>query len=356
MQIQNKIHPFINLEINKRTPDMRKTQLTRSLCLSSLFLVFVIFSCKKEELRSKELLVFIPGEYGSVNNSITASLTHTPLLVWGNTSFDISVAATREVPTDVEVYVKPDTSVSKYNEENKTSYLLLPSTAYKLTGDAKRTISSGKLVSDPLKIEITAAASLTDIKGYVLPITIEKVSSKDKGVQISTNQSTVYLAIPYQFTNVDTAQTGLTGTLMSRTGWSVTVSNSSSGSSNQASNLLDGNSATVWRSSSSSTAAKTITLNMGTEQTVSGFRISPNYTNVNENATEMTISTSSDNITYTIQGVWKGTGPATGSSATAPDYKKVNFIAPVQARYFRFDITARVSGNIVGAAEINAIQ
>jgi hypothetical protein len=335
---------------------MRKTQKTISLSFSSLLLLFVIFSCKKDELRSKELLVFIPGEYGSVNNTITASLIHTPLSVWGNTSFDISVAATREVAADVDVYIKADTSVSKFNEANKTGYLLLPSTAYKLAGDNKRTISSGKLVSDPLKVEIIDAASLTDARGYMLPVAIEKISSKDKGVQVSANQSIVYLVIPYQYTNVDTVQTVLVGTVKSRTGWSVTVSNSSSGSSNQASNMLDGNNATVWRSSSSSTAAKTITLNMGIAQTVKGFQLSPNYNNVNENATEMIISTSDDNVTYSVQGTWKGTGPASGSSASAPDYKGVNFITPVTARYFKFDITARVNGNIVGVAEINAIQ
>jgi hypothetical protein len=70
----------------------------------------------------------------------------------------------------------------------------------------------------------------------------------------------------------------------------------------------------------------------------------------------MIISTSDDNVTYSVQGTWKGTGPASGSSASAPDYKGVNFITPVTARYFKFDITARVNGNIVGVAEINAIQ
>lgn len=334
---------------------MRKTQLNRSLSVILLFFVFVISSCKKDELRSKELLVFVPGEYGSVNNTITAALIRTPLSVWGNTSFNISVAATREVPADVEVYIKADTSVSKYNADNKTNYLLLPSAAYKMN-ESKRTISSGKIVSNPLKIEITDAASLSDTKGYILPITIEKISSKDKGVQVSANQATVYIAIPYQYTNVDTVQTVLAGTLMPRTGWSVTVSNSSSGSSNQASNILDGNNATVWRSSNSSTAAKSITLNMGTTQTVKGFQFSPNYTNMNENPTQMTVSTSADNVTYTVQGVWKGTGPSGTSGATAPDFKGVNFLVPVNARYFKFDITSWVSTNVVGVAEINAMQ
>lgn len=332
---------------------MRKIFSTRLLLF--MFFVLMIAACKKDGLRSKELLVYIPAEFGSVNNTITASLIRTPLSVWGSMNYDVTVSATREVPVDVEVFLKADTSVAAFNTANQTNYLLLPAAAYKFGGNSK-TIAAGKQSTDPIRIEITDPASLADTRGYILPISIDKISTKDKGVQISSNQSTVYLVIPYRYTNIDSVQTVLAGPMMSRTGWTVTVSNSSSGTANQASNLLDGNDATVWRSSNSATAAKTITLNMGTTQTIKGFRISPNYNNVNENATEITVSTSTDNVTYTPQGVWRGTAPAVGSSAAAPDYKGVNFLAPVQARYFRLDITARVSGNIVGAAEIHAIQ
>jgi len=318
--------------------------------------IVFITACQKDDLTSKELLVYMPGEYGSVNSTITASLIHTPLSVWGNTNFDVPVYATREVPANVDVYIKADTAISTYNLQNKTNYLLLPASSYKIVSDNKRTIVSGNLSSDPLKIQIIDAASLTDSRGYLLPLSIERISSEDKGVLVSSNQSTTYLAVPYQFTNVDTVETIPAGSLISRTGWSVTVSNSSSGTANQASNLLDGNNATVWRSSNSSTAAKNITLNMGSQQTLKGLRFSPNYTNTNENATQMTVSSSNDNVTFTVQGIWRGTGPASGSSATTPDNKGISFIIPVQARYIKLDITAWVSSNVVGMAEIYAIQ
>ena len=57
-----------------------------------------------------------------------------------------------------------------------------------------------------------------------------------------------------------------------------------------------------------------------------------------------------------MQGIWTGTGPATTSSAVSPDIKGIDFIAPVVAKFFRFDITAWVSGSRVGIAELNAIQ
>jgi hypothetical protein len=95
---------------------------------------------------------------------------------------------------------------------------------------------------------------------------------------------------------------------------------------------------------------------MPAAQQVSGFKFTPNYNSTSENATQMTVSSSNDNVTFTVQGIWKGTGPAAGSSSSAPDFKGVNFLVPVTARYWKFDITAWVSTNVVGVGEINAIQ
>jgi hypothetical protein len=336
---------------------MKRTKLLSKSVQLSLMVLIIFGSCKKDELESKELLVFVKGEYGSTNSTITASLTRTPNDVWGNKSFEIPTYATRPVTADIDVYIYPDDRfVAQYNQANGTNYLLLPANTYTISTDYRRTIHAGSNSSDPVKLQITNAAALTDTRGYVLPLTITKIDGKDKGAKISNNQATVYIAVPYKYTNVDTVQTVLSGTLLSRTGWSVTVSNSSSGTANQASNILDGNNGTWWRSSNSATAAKSITLTMPAAQQVSGFKFTPNYNSTNENATQMTISSSNDNVTFTVQGIWKGTGPAAGSSSSAPDFKGVNFLVPVTARYWKFDITAWVSTNIVGVGEINAIQ
>jgi hypothetical protein len=120
--------------------------------------------------------------------------------------------------------------------------------------------------------------------------------------------------------------------------------------------MLDGNATTAWRSSNSATAAKWVSIDMGSTRQIKGIQISPNYVSVNENATGIRVSTSEDNITWTTQGNWKGTGPVTGSSATNPDLKGINFIRPVTARYFRLDITSWVSTNRVGIGELNVIE
>jgi len=334
---------------------MKKTNLSsKTILASGILLLALLGACKKDGLESKELLVYAKGEYGSTNNSVVAALTQTPVAVWGNMSFDIPVYATREVAADVDVYMEPNSSlVAQFNRDNGKKALLLPTLAYQINSNRHK-IPAGSTVSDPMTVQIINAASLTDTNGYVLPLTITKVEGQDKGVRVSTTRATTYLYVPYNYTNVDTTQVPLAGATMSRTGWAVMVSNTTSGALGPA--MLDGSNTTAWRSSNSTTAAKWVVLNMGSQQTIKGFKLVPNYVATAENPTQMTVSTSNDNINWMVQGIWKGTGPASSSSATSPDFKGVNFLVPVKAQYFRFDITALVSGGRVGIGELYAIQ
>lgn len=331
---------------------MRKISVFSKIFLSGIATVMLLSSCKKDELNSTDLLVYMQGDYGSTNNSVTASLIQTPIAVWGNTTFNVPVFSTREVTADVSVTVTPAPSlVDQFNTANGKKALLLPSANYQINS-SQHTIQAGTFQSDPLTIKIVNPANLTDTNGYVLPLTISAIAGKDKGVQISSNRATTYFYVPYNYTNVDTVQTPLTGTLMARTAWTVSVSGTTTGALGPA--MLDGNNSTAWRSSNSTT--RWAILNMGSQQTVKGFQIVPDYVTTSENPTQMTISTSNDGVNFTVQGIWKGTGPAGTSSATAPDIKGVNFLAPVKAQYFRFDITAVVSGTRTGIGELNAVQ
>ncbi len=321
-------------------------------CLLGLIL---LGSCKKNNgLDSKDLLVYMQGDFGSASNTITASLTQTPVAVWGNTTFTVQAWSTRQMVAATEVYLVPDSqSVAQYNLVNKKSCLMMPAGTYSIDA-SNHVIAADSLQSDPFTVTITNAAALTDTNGYVLPLTINKVTGNDKGVGISGNRATAYLYVPYAFTNVDTVQTPLSGTLLDRTAWKVTVSNTTSGALGPA--MLDGSNTTAWRSSNSSTAAKYVILNMGSQQSVAAFQLVPDYVTTTENPTQIKVSTSPDSTTWTVQGIWKGTGPAATSSAASPDIKGVNFLAPVQAKFFRFDITAWVSGSRTGIGELNAVQ
>lgn len=328
----------------------------RNTGLSALLVLILFSACKKDELRSKELMVYMLGDKSSLTNATIMSFVHNPLSVEGNTTTDLYIYATREVAADITVNVAADLSaVDAYNAKNGTQHLPMPATAFRIVSTGPYTIPAGATRStNPIQIEITDAAALNDPKGYILPVGITTITSKDKGVQASSTHRFVYVNVTYEFNNIQPNQTASASAPMTRTGWTVTVSNTTSNA--PATNLLDGSNSTVWRSSNSSTAAKWVIVNMGSAQTVNGFVISPNYTSTTENATRMQIATSDDNVTWTEQGRWTGTGPATGTSASAPDFKGVNFIAPVTAQYVRFTITAQTSTSRVGMAEINAVQ
>ena len=321
-----------------------------------LLLTAALASCKKDEgLVSKELLVYMPGEYGSTNNTVTLPLLHTPVSVSGTTVAKLAPRATREVAADIDVTVAADTSlVRNYNRVNGKNLLILPDNTYRIVNPGKFRIKAGSVSADSLQIEITRPEMLKNPAGYLLPLSIVRLDGTDKGAAISSNQRAVYINVTYSYSNIDTLQSTLAGTLMSRTGWSVTVSNTTAGALGPA--MLDGSNTTAWRSSNSSTAAKWVILDMGSAQTVKGFRLTPNYVAVAENPTTIAVSTSTDNITFAAQGSWRGAGPSGTSSATNPDIKNISFIAPVPARYFRFDITSQVSGSRAGIGELNAVQ
>jgi hypothetical protein len=322
-----------------------------------LLLVFtMLFSaCKKTEvLESRELLVYLQGGFGELNNRVLASLTQTPTGTWGEKVYKIPMYTTREVPDDVVVTIKADEGkVARFNTDNNLQTLMLPANSFKFNS-SQHTIKAGTFFLNSIEVEITDPSVLTNPQGYVLPVTISNLESKDRGVKISSNRATAYLYIPYNYSNVDSTQTPLAGTVMPRTGWSVTVSNTTTGALGPA--MLDGNNSTAWRSNNTATAAKWVVLNMGSSKTIKGFRITPNYVVTAENATQIIVSSSPDNVNWTVQGRWRGTGPAAGTSAASPDFKGLNFITPVQSQYFRFEIVSWVSGSRVGIAELNAFE
>ena len=323
---------------------------------SALLLTAVLAACKKDDgPNSKELLVYLPGEYSSANNTITLPLLHTPVSVSGVTIAKVAPRATREVAADIEVTIVADTSlIRNYNKANGKTILALPDNTYRIVNPGKFRIKAGSVSTDSLQIELTHPELLKDPAGYLLPLRITRLEGADKGAAISSNQGAAYVNVTYSYSNIDTAQNTLAGTLASRTGWSVTVSNTTTGALGPA--MLDGSNTTAWRSSNSTTAVKWVVLDMGSARTVKGFRLTPNYVAVAENPTTIVVSSSADNTTFAPQGTWRGTGPSNSSTATSPDIKNINFIAPVTARYVRFDITSQVSGGRVGIGELNAVQ
>lgn len=322
-----------------------------------LTIAMVLVSCKKDNgLESKDLLVYLPGDYASATNTFTLALLHTPLDVTGTMSTKLAAMATREVAADVTLTLIADTSlIGEYNKANNTNCAALPSGAYHVVNPGTLKIKAGAIVSDSMEVEITDPSSLNNPNGYLLPFRIEKVEGQDKGVRISSNRGAAFINVTYQYNNIVASEAPVAGALADRTGWTATVSNTTSSTTGPTA-MLDGNNSTAWRSSNSSTAAKWAIINMGALQTIKGLQLTPSYVSTNDNPTKITVSISADSLTWTSQGTWTGTRPASGTNAANPDQKGITFIAPVQTRYIRLDITAVVSGNRAGIGEVNAVQ
>lgn len=313
-------------------------------------------SCKKDEIRSKELMVFLqPDLPGIPTQTQQVDLTHTPVEVRGERNTQVHAYASRELDHAVELTIQPAPDLlASYNALRGQNNAILPAGSYQITSGEKYSIAKGDRVSQPIQIQITAPEMLTNPEGYVLPLAITKAESKDKGVVVSNTHKAVYVRISYTYTNVESTQVVPAGTFAVRTGWSVTVSNITNG--NPATNLIDGNNSTVWRSSNTAGAEKWIQVDMGAATTMKGMRMSPSYSSANDNATRLTVLTSNDGTTWNFQGIWNGTTYATGTNANNPDYKGIEFISPVTARYFRLEYNAWPSGNRVGMAELNVVE
>src|SRR5690242_16526589 len=111
---------------------MKKPTGFKRLILPLSFLVF-LGSCKKDEgLVSRELLVYMQGDFGDPNNQVTAPLTVTPVAIWGGRTYKFPLQATREVVSDVTLYVEADPKmVDQFNADNKLKARMMPDNSYK---------------------------------------------------------------------------------------------------------------------------------------------------------------------------------------------------------------------------------
>ena len=137
-----------------------------------------------------------------------------------------------------------------------------------------------------------------------------------------------------------------------RTGWTVTASDEEvSGGSGRAANVLDGDTATSWKSKTGSPAAQpphTLTIDTKATQSISGFRYLPSSDpNGRIGGFEIRISTDGTDWSAPV---------ARGTWADTSDEKRATF-SPVSARYVELRATAEAGnrGPWSNAAEINLI-
>lgn len=95
---------------------------------------------------------------------------------------------------------------------------------------------------------------------------------------------------------------------------------------------------------------------MAASHAIKGFILAPNYAfGYIYNATSIEVLVSGDNINWVSQGTYTANEVVQGSSATAPDYRNINFYSPVSFRYVRF-VMVTLPNSYGGFAEINAVM
>lgn len=241
--------------------------------------------------------------------------------------------------------------VQSYNVTNGTSYQVFPAGSYQLE-KATATIAVNTVLSgDSVRIKLTNLAAFAGGTDYLLPVELVEDTALDSPPADATKK-VVYILLSVFVNNVDPANATVTGTSISRTGWSVTASGSYAG--NAISRVLDGNNATAWDSDGRMPAW--VQLDMGTSKTVKGFPIVPSYEYRTDDFVNMEVYSSTNGTVWKLEGKYMGTATSAGSSAASPDIKTVRFISPVTARYFKFNITKTTDGNYAGMAELNAVE
>ena len=325
------------------------------LCFVLVIALFNV-SCDSDDEIISESKAYVNTEIYPVNQ-VKIDLIHTPtsVIAQSETNVKFPIKLTMASTSQVRVKVSVDNSlVETYNEENGTEYNEIPAEGYKLNKE-EVTISEGQMLStDSISFDLNDFASLKDKNGYMIPLKIVELTTNDKGVEISSNLSVVYITINNSFINIDPTATTIEGEPLVKTNWTA-VANTTYTPSYSASNTIDNNNSTVWFASTWG-SVPALTVNMGSEQELKGFRITPNYTAFGKGYAikKIEVFFSDDGEKWTSQGVSPVFEVPSGS-VNEPDYKIIKFYEPVKTTYFRF-VLVENHDYYAGIAEIDAMN
>ncbi|MFD1770424.1 BT_3987 domain-containing protein [Sphingobacterium suaedae] len=251
---------------------------------------------------------------------------------------------------------RPDL-LARYNEMNQTTYAAFPANSFAVS-PASVSIASGNLnAAAPFAIALQNTSAFVPGRSYLLPFGIA-----DEGpVPPHEALGQAYVAVEVQLQNINPANPAPTGSRVGRAGWAATASSTDNSYASGAPALaFDGDAATGWHSALAfgTPPAVTFTVDMQSQKNIRGFTFTPRYWNYFSSSyisavTGMRVASSNDGTNWTIQGSYMGSMP--GGTAANPELRNVSFYAPVQARYFRFTLTA-YGQYAAGFGELNAFE
>ena len=151
--------------------------------------------------------------------------------------------------------------------------------------------------------------------------------------------------------NVAISNDGLSGSAIDRKNWRAT--SSAEDPAFPATNLLDQSILTFWRGAKQ--GPQDLTIDMGNVYTLKGFFLTPQYTQLYDDFSNMRIYSSEDGTTWIYQGMYRGTSTNWQSSVEKPDIKTLRFLTPVTTRYVKFSFVNN-NYNTPAIANINGIE
>jgi hypothetical protein len=248
--------------------------------------------------------------------------------------------------SDVPVSFSVDNSlVAAYNTTNKTTFEVLPASAYSLAATSA-VIPQGKTSTDPLKItfKTTGAGALNAFTTYLLPVTMSCQT-----VKVREALKTVYYivrALPdladypafdrSKFTILD---------------FSSQEANGEGPNNGRAIFALDGVNTTFWHSQWQNGTASPphyLTVDMGELKTFHGLSFLARQNGDNGKPNEVNLQLSTDNVSWTDYGTLNLQNVQSLQSVFFPGaFNK-------QARYFKITINSSYGSNVTHLAELYA--
>lgn len=324
---------------------MKKIYKLIVFVLISLFSISSFVSCSddKEIDEWSKTYVYLQSENYLKGYNII-NLSHTPIGVSGDDVL-LKFNVKTQKPASTDIIVDLDFESDDFNKD------ILSLSSNKIS------IKVGENISDDVMVSINDFSPFESSKGeteYVFKIIIKNIINNEKEIEASNLLDVIECSIKKgALTNVNPTATTIEGEPIDKTTWTAEANTTYGGYS--ANNAIDGNNSTVWFASAWG-QIPTLTVNMGSEQELNGFRISPNYTAFGKGYAikRIEVFVSDDGEKWTSQGVSPVFSVPAGN-VNEPDYKIIKFYEPITTTHFRFSLVENHT-SYAGIAEIDAIN
>jgi hypothetical protein len=248
--------------------------------------------------------------------------------------------------TDIQVTFRVNkTAVDSFNTVNRTTYALLPESAYTLSA-LNAVIPQGGLSTAPLKINFKTkgAGAMDAFRTYILPISIS-----GSGMKVNESLRTTCYLVTAQPDFADYPD-------FDRAGWKILAFSSQEANGEGPNNgravfVLDGINTTYWHSQWQAPAAlppHSLTIDMGLVQTLHGLSFVGRQVSGNGKPNEVNVQTSMDNLTWNDAGTFNLLNNVNLQKQFLPlGFNK-------QARYFKVIVNSAYGATNTQIAELNA--